>query len=118
MIDLSWLEKAAIELVIIILIAGGCWIWGDVHGHNAESVKYQAQLASAQVIENNADAKIQALTNQAGVNAQAAIDNQKESDSENAYSIKLEKEIKNHPKSAVCKPSLNELRIINGAGKD
>lgn len=115
---LTELQSAAIQLLIIIVLIGGAWVWGDVHGRNAAAVKYQAQLASAQIIENNANAKITAQTKTISLISDQATDNQAEADRENKYAITLENEIKAHPLPVDCKPTAARLRWLSGAGKN
>lgn len=118
MIDLSWLEKLGLELLLMACIAIGCFIWGDTHRGTADAKTYAADLVVAQNKQNLIDKKLQDVTNQLGLTAQAASDNQAEADRENRYAIKLENEIKTHPLPIDCKPSAARVQWINGAGKN
>lgn len=64
MIDLSWLQKAGIESLVIILIAIGCFTWGDTHRGKVDDQADAAKLVVAQnkqnLIDKNTAAKVQA----------------------------------------------------------
>lgn len=64
MIDLSWLEKLGLELLLMMAIAIGCFIWGDTHRGTADANVDAAKLIVAQnkqnMIDKNTAAKVQA----------------------------------------------------------